>query len=93
MSTLVGLNQKFETVVNSLTARMRVTSSDDFFHAQFTTHYNGDASFTVIVDLKKFPLPTVQSRLDYLEQLLKAFLSVDNVKLVMDAIEWTDTPV
>lgn len=92
MSALVGLNQKFETIVNSLAARLHVISSDDFFHAQFTTHYNGDASFSVIVDLKKFPLPTVQSRLEYIEQLLKAFLSIENVKLMMDAIEWSDEP-
>lgn len=91
MSMLIGLNQKFETIVNSLSARLEIESSHEYFHVHFNTHYNGYATFAVTVDLEQFPLPTVQSRLDYIEQLLKAFLNVDNVKLMMDAIEWTDT--
>lgn len=90
MTTLTGLTQKFETIVNSLAARLEIESSQSYFHAHFNTHHNGYATFAVTVDLEQFPLPTVQSRLDYIEQLLKAFLNVDNVKLMMDAIEWAD---
>lgn len=90
MSELIGLNQKFETIVNSLAARLEIESTPSYFHVHFNTHHNGYATFAVTVELEQFPLPTVQSRLDYIEQLLKAFLNVDNVKLMMDAIEWRD---